>query len=88
MWKTHLPNEAWAGDSLFGREDPITSNEASCVEAENLRNRASYLVGTVEGAVTRTSMVESRWRNPQKVVHMDPYIKDILGVVPSTLNPL
>ena len=32
--------------------------------------------------------VESRWRNPQKVVYMDPYIQDILGVVPSTLNPL
>ena len=29
-----------------------------------------------------------RWRNPQKVVWMDPYIKDIFGFVPSTLTPL
>ena len=30
--------------------------------------------------------VRSRWHNPQKVVYMDPYVKDILGVVPSTLK--
>ena len=31
---------------------------------------------------------QSKWRNPQEVVYMDPYIKVILGFVPSTLKPL
>ena len=31
---------------------------------------------------------QSRWHNPQKVVDMDTYLKDILGFVPSTLKPL
>ena len=32
--------------------------------------------------------IESRLHNPQKVVYMDPHLKDILGFVPSTLKPL
>ena len=31
---------------------------------------------------------QSRWHNPQKVVDMDPHIKDIFGFVPSILKPL
>ena len=32
--------------------------------------------------------IVSTWHNHQKVVYMDPHLKDILGVVPSTLKPL
>ena len=64
--------------------DPSKVNES---KNEALAGRVDSCFICLRGN-TKTSRVESRWHNPQKVVHMDPYIKDILGFVPSTLNHL
>ena len=56
-----------------------------------LRNGGSGVLDLEAKSIRRSislQWVESRWHNPQKVVYMDPYIKVILGFVPSTLNPL